>query len=723
MKNYKNYFVYADDIKNRNPLIFVYVPDINLNNIDDHSDAILAILKDGIETEYIHNLMVRISWENNVCCDLYIVDYWYNLIMWKMILCTKSEIRPKHIFWQDELRKNDIKTFIDDFILTKDNKIKFDNMTLNKIICDSTWAFSYIENFALYLANTINNEDNIALMKANPEFRELMHPNYAGVPIEKIKDAGMDTAYKVIDIIKHSRDYLGYDHGLAASFRASEAINARQFKEAVIHIGTKPDGAGSIYPFSIDTSYMNGGVNTPSNYFVDASTSRTAQILSKVRVGTSGDLARKLGLNNADSSFYPDPNFVCSSTNFVKIEIKNAKELSMLKNRYFRYNPKGMEYVINKNDESLIGETIYLRSPITCASHVNGQGYCRRCYGDLYYTNIDISPGKIAAEIVSAQLTQTLLSAKHLLESKAQFIKWDPEFYNWFDADGTEIKLLDFDDEINLKKYYLVIDPDAIYLINEEEDSINYDDDEEVVLDDITSYNEYITSFKIRMPDGSEQIIKSENDDPMYISHEFNNIIRRKSIADGDVALIRLSDLQECTALFYIKIVNNEIAKTMNDIINIIDKSSAEKYSKDEITQRLIDLIISGNLSVDSVHLEVILSNQVINPDNVLAKPDWTIPNVPYKMVSLNKALTYNPSVVVSLLYQNLGKTLYSPLTFSKHAPSFFDLFFCEQPQNYMNSEIVDDDPPIEDAENGIEMVKIVGPMNDIFGGNNTYTS
>ena len=147
----------------------------------------------------------------------------------------------------------------------------------------------------------------------------------------------------------------------------------------------------------------------------------------------------------------------------------------------------------------------------------------------------------------------------------------------------------------------------------------------------------------------------------------------------------------------------------MNDIINTINKSSVtEGMSKDEALQSLVDLIIDGNLSVDSIHLEVILSNQIVNPANILEKPNWNDPHAQYRMFTLNQALTNNPSVIVSLLYKDLHRVLYNPLTFTKNAPSFFDLFFCEQPQNYMSDELLTEEPPIPSPEHGIEMCRIV---------------
>ena len=728
--NFKNYYVYADMVRNRSSYE-VYVPeDLTINNIDEHIDGIFNILKDGIETDFIANCKIRVRWENT-SCRLSIVDYWYSLFMWCMILKTGHEIRPKHIFlgsksnisevavrsnrifpWQ--IQRKDIRSYVDKYILTLDNKINFMNNKLNEIIADGLWRYSYIEHFAYYLANTINNEDDIDLMRASKEFDDLYHCDLSNTQFDKVKEAGMEITYKAMDIIKDSEYYLGYEHGLTNSFRANEAVNPRQYQEASFNIGTKPNGAGGIYPYIINKSFKTGGVNDPLSYFIESSGARFAQILSKTNVGESGNFARLLGINNTDTILNLDPNYECMSQHYIKYNIKSKKHLSLIKNRYYRFNPRGIDYCIDQYDESLVGKTVYLHSPMTCASNSAGHGICKRCYGDLFWTNSNINIGKIAAEILSAQLTQTLLSAKHLLETKIVSIVWNPEFKDFFDIDINSIKLLDGFDENDLRRYTMIIDPDQVQLANDEEDTVSFEDEdgESISMSDSEDsgvYNEYITSFAIKYPDGSEIQFGSTEQNELYISDELNKIIRKKAYASEGKVAIPLAALED-NILFYIKINNNEISKTMNDIINIINKSSVtESMTKDETLQSIVDLVIDGGLTIDSVHLEVILSNQIVDPEDITRKPNWNNPHALYRMFTLNQALTNNPSVIISLLYKDLHKVLYNPLTFTKHAPSFFDLFFHEQPQVYMNSDLLTDDTSnINNPDEGVQMYKLV---------------
>ena len=700
--NYKNYFMYADMVKNNIKKI-IYVPkDIDMNNIYDHITGITNILKDGIDTEYVETTKINISWGAGIDCDLSIPDYWFNLFMWTMILKTNQEIRPKHIFWKEELKKFDLKNFVDKFIATRENKIRIEDYELNSIICDGLWEYANIEQFSMFLANTINNEDDIALMNANQEFYDLLHCSLANVPFEDVKSEGMRLTNRAIDIIKDSEKYLGYEHGLTNSFRASEAVNPKQYKEASLNIGTKPNGSGGIYPYIIDKSFKTGGVNDRLSYFIESSAARLAQILSKTNVGDSGDFARLLGLNNIDTILNLNRDYECMSHHYIKFEIKSAKHLSMVKNRYYRFNPNGMDYIIDDEDESLIGQTIYLHSPMTCASNSSGHGICKQCYGNLYYTNMNINVGKIAAEILSSQLTQILLSAKHLLESRIIAMKWVLKFLEYFKIDGNMIILNDeFYENCDLRKYMLIIDPEDVELVNDDEE-YSFDDEPS---DTIGSYNEYVSRFIIRTPSGEEIEMGTLDKDPMFISNELNRIIRRRANNSEGKVNVPLTALVGDIPLFFIKINNNEISKTMNDIINIINKSSVtSNMTKDEALQSLVDLVVEGGLTIDAIHLEVILSNQIVDADDILKKPNWNNPYAQYKLLTLNKALTNNPSVIISLLYQDLRKTLYDPLSFAKNKPSFFDLFFCEDPQNYISDELLTEDSGIVDPNTKVIM-------------------
>ena len=677
LKHVENYGPYAGIIEFKK--IPINVSSITKSNWQSHYDSVLNLLKDGIETECVQKGFISVTFTNKFTLDLSVTDYLLNLIMWNMLIRVDIPIMPMHVFFANEIKKDTIKDYIDRFLIDTSRK-NFTNKELNNIIDDTLFRFHDIDSFAMFLSNTVNLEDNIFLMRQCDEFNNCMHADLSGVPLEDVKSVGMEYANRAISIMKDASQYLGYDHCLADACRASEGINPKQFKEFTINIGTKPNGRGGIFERPIMNSFINGGVASPIDYFIESSTGRTAQIIKYQNVGSSGHFARILGLNNMDSSLYPDPNYDCYSRNFVKITIKDKKTLKMLKNRYYRLYPNGIEYVIKSSDTNLIGKEIYLRSPVTCASAARGQGICYKCYGDLAYTVYDagirfgVNVGRIASENLSSSLTQKLLSAKHLLETFIEKISWSDKFNELFEIEGNLVHL---NPEPDPKLYKMIISPEAIELENEEDDDLVVSDDDE---NSTALYNEFIREFDVS--DGENIYhITSDKGAKLYISNELNSIIRRKGEPIDGKIFIDFIELKSGN-LFIIPIENNELSKTLDRLKDLLDKNSTiALYNIHTLLQALIDTAIEGGLNIASTHLEVILSNQIRDADNILERARWYELNPNYEILSLNKSLTCNPSVTISMSYQKVSRLLYNPLTFKKNGSSFMDLFFMERPQ------------------------------------------
>lgn len=672
----ENYGQYAEIIKHKK--IYINVSSLTKDSWQSHYDSVLNLFKDGIETECIQTGFVNVTFSNGKSIDLSLADYLLNLIMWNMLIRTDIPILPMHIFFANEIKKDTIKDYIDKFLIDTSRK-NFTNRELNNIIDDTLFRIHDIDSFAMFLSNTVNLEDNVFLMNQCADFNDCMHADLSGVPLEDVKAIGMEYANRAISIMKDASQYLGYDHCLADACRASEGINPKQFKEFTINIGTKPNGHGGIFEKPILSSFINGGVSTPLDYFIESSTGRTAQIIKYQNVGSSGHFARILGLNNMDSSLYPDPNYDCYSKNFVEIVVKDKKTLKMIKNKYYRLHPRGMEKVIHATDTHLIGQKIYLRSPITCASAARGQGICYKCYGDLAYTvfdagiNFGVNIGRIASETLSSSLTQKLLSAKHLLETFIEKITWTDKFNELFEIEGNLVHL---NPEVDPKNFRMIISPEAIELENEEDDDLVSDDDD----NGVAIYNEYICEFDVA-EDEEIYHISSDKGTKLYISNELNTIIRRKGEPIDGKIYIDFTELKSGN-LFIIPIENNELSKTLDHLKDLLDKNSTiANFDIHNLLQALIDTVIEGGLNIASTHLEVIMSNQIRDKDNILERARWYEYNPLYEILSLNRALTCNPSVTISMSYQKVSRLLYNPLTFKKNGSSFMDLFFMERPQ------------------------------------------
>jgi hypothetical protein len=548
-------------------------------------------------------------------------------------------------------------------------------MILNQTIDDAIGKFRDLKEFQVYLANTLNLEDSITLMKKYPEFNETVHFDVSGIPLEDVKDAGQRAADKQIEFIKNS------DHCLRDSFRTGEAISPKQYKEVAVNIGSKPDGQGSVFPHPIVHSFMNGGLQTPEEICVESSVGRVAQILQKNNVGESGAFARRLELNNQDTFLHPDPSYICDTRNFEEIVIENDTMLNMFNMRYYRENPLGVEKLVDaKRDKDLIGKKLYFRSPMTCASAARGHGICYRCYGDLAYVNRDINPGQIAAEGLSSIYTQILLSAKHLLESLVVKMQWVSEFYSIFEINYNTISLKQ---DINFHGWKLIICEDIKQL-------------EEI--DDMV-YNYYIEDFIVEKPNGEEIHIHTTEADNIYFVPDFYNYITSLydisefNEDDGAAIILDMQELAKLDSLFIMEMRNNELSATMDKIEKLIDnKSVINTHDRNTILKEFITTNISGGIKLNSVHFEVLLMNQIRADDDDIDMPNWTVPNAGYQILPLRKSLSNNRSITLRLQSDKVSNALMSPQNRYLHKPAMVDLFYMEQPQEYLNKDIVSDE-------------------------------
>lgn len=659
---FENYWIYEELVKKGS--IDIYTKDINKDNIDKHFNSILNIMRDGIELDQVQQLKIHVYFTDNIDVSFTIFDYWFNTIFWTIPALSEMDISSNFLFFcENGITKSTIKSYIDNLFIDK-FRSRLDFKTMNNIIDACIHKMKYINEFSLYLSNTLNFSDTIDLMNKYPEFNDAIHGNFDNVSIDDAQSVGMKYAKTQIDYIKNN------DHHLRDAFIAGEGINPKQFKEVSSSIGIKPTGTGEVFPHIITNSFLNGGLNDLTSYMVESSVGRYAQILSKINVGTSGAFARLLDINNSDTSLHTDPNYSCDTKNFLKVTIEDDTWLRIYNMRYYRFDPNDKDKIINyKTDKFLIGKTILVRSPVTCASYARGEGICRKCYGDLYYINRDINVGKIAAESLSEKYTQILLSAKHILEAIVNTLSWNEPFNDYFTVDMNTLQLK-YDEYPN--NMCLKIKSDDIECESDDDDDLEY--------------NDYITNIVISGKTDIE--IHTIDADSIYITPDLAKLMRsKKTKIIDDTYYIPLNLVKELDQVFFVKIKNTEISKTLDRAKSIINKTKeTSKYDKDSIVKEFISTNISGKINVDAIHMEVIISNQIRDKEDILDKPDWTIPNQEYTILTLSSALTNNPSITVSLQFQKIAATLISPLSTKKRKASMIDVFFMDKPQEYLDN-------------------------------------
>ena len=651
----------------------IYTKDINDSNIDEYFEDCIDILSDGIETSYVQGMKIQFIFTDGEAVTLSLMDSLFNFLMWPLITCTHREISSRYLYFEEAITKSSIKKYIDQNFI-KPNIKYLDILTLNQTIDRAIGKFRDLANFQMYLGNSMNLKDTIDLMNQYPEFNDAIHLDISNTLLEDVKERGMQAINTQIQYIKKS------DHCLRDAFIAGEAVNAKQYKEVAANIGTKPDGLGSVFPVPIQGSFINGGLKTVEEVVEESSVGRIAQILKKKNVGDSGSFARKLGLNNQDSFLHKDPEYVCDSRNFQPVEIKNSDILDMFNMRYYRFYEDGPEYLLDSDkDRHLIGQTLYFRSPMTCASAARGEGICYRCYGDLAYVNRDINIGQMAAELLSAIYTQILLSAKHLLESAIVKLNWTPIFHKVF---SVAFNLITLKEDMNYKGMKLIIDPDEI--IDDESDEEDLDDPTGE-----SSSGSYVTYVTVQLPDGTKEEVKTSDSDQLFLHQDLISYLEDADInEDSGLYELDMNKMKD-VVLFNIDVRNNELSKTMNTIMHIIDnKAGTKSYNRKSILQAFIDNNLAGGIKLNSVHFEVLLMNQIRAKDDILRLPEWAHRNEDYQILTLREALKNNRSISIRLQANQGVKTLIHPDNRKISESSIMDLYAMEKPQEYMSGQI-----------------------------------
>lgn len=648
-------------------------------------DAYNKILQDGFEDDEVILSKVRFKFNRNSEDEycLYLTGFIINMALWKPFVYLKqalpidsSQWDIRHIMNPENINKRALINKIDE-IIVKPYRRLISNRKMNELAYSITKCWKDIaEDYGPLLAISINIFDEIDFCNSNPEYRDLLHTDIPeDMQAKDIETYVKDRCNRVIELIKSNPN-----HCLSPILISGEGIKQKQFKEYSTSVGTKPDGQGGIHPLPVNTSFIRGHRRV-SDFFIDSTSGRIAQIIQRRNVSSSGAFARQLGLLAVEVQLHDDPHYDCGTKHRIEFEIKSEKHLRGINGMYICYlqhrgNEAEHEFMLDLDSKDytfLIGSTVLLRTAVTCAS----KKICHKCYGDLAYTNRDIKVGLFASTELTEKLTQTMLSAKHLLES---------------DAIAILLTLLVANPETSLIESYkdiFTFNMDTIRLNEENYDLLTRfmlvvgenDLEEEEIDSDIKEENEvkiYMNSFKLVDDLGNSYEVTCSN--PMYISDELAEYIKGNVVEDG-YSEVHLSDLanNENLTLAYVSLENNEISKTFNELKGVIgSEKSVCEHTVDTMYNSLCDVIINAGFDLMLTHAAVIMRPLVRSKYDVLKMPNWQLRDhrAEYTLLGLQRAIMKDPSVVNSLAFERLKNQLTDPATFKKRQHSSYDVLF-----------------------------------------------
>ena len=486
--------------------------------------------------------------------------------------------------------------------------------------------------FNIYFGNTINLRNIVESMDESDEVDRIIHKNIdESMTFEDMEKSNNKDTNELIKILTSEKSKSCFKPYLLCG----EGINKGQFTQMFVNIGPRPDLEGNVYPEIINTNFIMGLLNA-ANYYLDSSGGRKASITNNTQVKKAGYTMRKLSFLCMDT-FLSRTTTDCGSRRAIKFFVKDKKTLERISLRYYHPNMLSNEKIlIRETDEHLIGKTIFLRSPVTCTCK---DGICKTCYGTL--PNDDIHIGTLAILILTSQLTQRLLSSKHLLKTISEKIDFDKKFLKYFYLDGNSIMP---QESMNFK---IVINRDDIN--DEDEDG-----------------KKSINTFKIVDKEGEKQITVEKD---LIISEDISYIFESyKQVYEIDT-----KNLDE-TAVFYIIIENNELSKSLHQILNLIDNKKAIESDIDMMVSKFNDLLNDSGITINLVHIECIIRELTRDVVNVTRRPDFTDPNVPYTILRMTEANMKSPSIFKSFSFEQIKKQIYDPSSYLKDGASSLDL-------------------------------------------------
>lgn len=259
----------------------------------------------------------------------------------------------------------------------------------------------------LKYAPTIDIEDFMDIQE-NPE----LLASIAKAGLSKSKEDVLNT-HQVLDKVIRNPIYTG--NPLADGYR-SGGINPNQVKQMLASIGHRTELNSRVYSVPIATSFTIG--LDMYSFAIESRSGGKALFLSHVAIKNSEYSAREFQLVTLNIESLVDGD--CGSTNYLLYYVKPKEEnngksaLNSISGMWYLDETENILKCVSKDDTHLEGTTIKLRAPSNCTL-LNSRHICTKCFGELSYSvPMHSNIGNLSSTTSSKEMTQSILSTKHL---------------------------------------------------------------------------------------------------------------------------------------------------------------------------------------------------------------------------------------------------------------------------------------------------------------------
>lgn len=566
----------------------------------------------------------------------------------------KSHLKLEDIFQKSSISQNDIA----DFFNKMKNKMYTEDLCTFEEYRDRIYSMLNEQNLLSTKVTVLSGDNTIDYLSfleeedEYPELNQLFHPKFSKkMSYKDVENKFNDNSKKLEKFYTDHSDTVLHD-----VYASKSGISGGQAAQTLSFVGLKPDIVnGGLIPNVIKTNFMTG-LKSIEDYYTNCIGTRSALMTNNKYTSSSGYLQYKLAKLMVDT--WHDNNIDdCGSKHYVRYQIKSQKYLDIINGRHYYEIPEDSEdadtskiLTITKNDTHMIGRTIGLRSPITCCSNSDHNRVCSTCYGkELSEINKNMHTGLMAVSRLNEPLTQTLISAKHLLHSDISPIEWDKLFPNFHK-----------DFEVSMDEIYFSETVTKVKLILPEIKEDDFDEEEGL--------------YKINYID----IIDEDNDVParllppvpMFVSSE---VIDRNK--DKSNIIINSDEYDSDVKLFKFIPHNNMLSTKLLEIVNLIENNEHSGVNTiDELVNKFADLLISNNININLINAEMICSKLI--KDNNNHNIDWSKEEIPeYHINRVSKSVMEAP-LGRSLAFERILDQIFNLDTYDKNDPSMFDWMY-----------------------------------------------
>lgn len=475
---------------------------------------------------------------------------------------------------------------------------------------------------------------------------------------------------------KYAKDPLG------RMLKVGGLIKTKQLMELLGSVGYMANSSGATIPIAVRTSYINGGLTTPSAQYIGTTGAYKALLNNKFAMGNVGYFVKSIVMLCESLRLDKDV-YDCRTRYLIPYKIKTKAMLEKCVNKFYVLGPDDHNYkYVKADDTDLIGKTIWARSVITCAAGENR--CCHICMGRNAGTmRVLDSIGAFLGEETGKDMEQNILSTKHLLitNSIAMNIEQDRDYFKIVESE-IYLNIDAFANDNDFDYYALSFKMDEIEKMEE--------------MDDDSLYNTYISTGKIDVVNtrtGEVVTVSFNLDDkkrtvpPIYIDEDILKAAKdRKS-----KGMVFFKDIDPESRVFVYDVINNEVAKRIYDFRAFIwtKKAQNDHYSIYDLGQIILEYFIDARVSANIVAGEVLLNRLIRSERDPYHRPDFTAPELePFTLNTIQNCLKNNPSMTTGAAFENIRRQILADNYSERTEESSSDYYFRETvptPMKYIN--------------------------------------